>query len=128
MRSPMGRRTLRAGALAVSAAPPPLPTRSSPRMQSPIRPEKLNGVDIPYSAPVSTLRALVGSQDPRRWAAFVALGHSTDPAAVGLLLQAATADDWEVRRAACEALGFRARTDAVADRVAERLRDPVPLV
>ena len=45
-----------------------------------------------------------------------------------MLLQAATAEDWEVRRAACEALGFRSRTDAVADRVAERLRDPVPAV
>jgi len=93
-----------------------------------IRPEKLDGIAIPYSATVSALKALIGSQDPRRWAAFVALGHSTDLAAVSVLLQAATADDWEVRRAACEALGCRARSDLVANRVAERLRDPVPAV
>ena len=91
---------------------PPLPRWNSPRMQTPSRPEKLNGISIPYSAPIPTLKALIASQDPRRWAAFVALGHSTDSAAVSVLLQAATADDWEVRRAACEALGCRARSDA----------------
>ena len=97
-------------------------------MQTPSRPEKLNGISIPYSAPIPTLKALIASQDPRRWAAFVALGHSTDSAAIDVLLQSATANDWEVRRAACEALGCRARSDAVADRVAESLRDPVPAV
>ena len=97
-------------------------------MQNPSRPDKLNGIDIPYAAPISMLRALTGSRDPRRWAAFVALGHSTDPAAVSVLLHATTSDDWEVRRAACEALGYRSRSDAIADRVAERLRDPVPAV
>jgi HEAT repeat protein len=92
------------------------------------RPRTHHRVLVPHAAAVPELQSLTDSEGPARWAAFVALGYSSDPSAAESLIRSTYSADWEVRRAACEALGFRVRGGPAALRVSELLDDPVPAV
>jgi HEAT repeat protein len=92
------------------------------------RPLTHDGLRIPYEATVPELQAAIRAPGQNRWPAFVALGYSSDPLAVWALLRSTSSPNWEVRRAACEALGLQPRAAPVVARVAEHLDDPAPCV
>jgi HEAT repeat protein len=92
------------------------------------RRQTYKGVPVPHSATIAELEALISARDPRRGAAFVALGYSADSLAAWILLRATSSPDWELRRAACEALGLRVRGPSVVERIGELLKDRIPSV
>jgi HEAT repeat protein len=92
------------------------------------RPRIRDEVIVPYGATLEQLKACAASPGSGRWAAFVALGYSSDPSAFWTLVCATFSIEWRVRRAACEALTLRARTTPVISRISEMLDDPVPSV
>ena len=69
------------------------------------RPVLWNGVRVPYGASVEELARLVGGPAPQRWTAFVALAHTPDDAALGVLEESARSRDPHVRRIAAAAIG-----------------------
>src|SRR5678815_3295610 len=85
------------------------------------RRQTYKGNAVPYSTTIADLKAVISAPGPRRGAAFVALGYSADPLAAWMLLRATSSPDWEVRRAACEALGLKARGRSIVGRIVELL-------
>lgn len=71
------------------------------------KPVRLNGVDVPYGAPVSDLLRTASIPGPSAWASFIALGHHESHAAHDALFCFAASTDWRYRRAALEAIALR---------------------
>ncbi len=69
------------------------------------RPEIWNGIHVPYGASVEELVRQAQGPAPARWAAFVALAHSQDEAALAFLRESAGSADPHVRRITAEAIG-----------------------
>ena len=71
------------------------------------RPAVWNGVQVPYGATVEELAHLVDGPIPARWAAFVALAHTSGEPALAVLRASAESPNPHVRRIAVEAIGIR---------------------
>jgi hypothetical protein len=89
---------------------------------------QVNGVAIPYGAPVRHLRELALSTCPERWAAFAALSHSTDAEALDVLVEACDAPDEYVRRAGVEGIGQHSLGRHAAAVVLRMLQDASDVV
>jgi len=87
------------------------------------RPSHLNGVPVPYDAPVSVLRDAASKPGPAAWASILALGHHGAGEAHDVLLRLAGSPDWRCRRAALEAISFHARSESAHDLFLAALRD-----
>lgn len=88
------------------------------------RPETLNGVPVPYGAPIDELIAQAKGEVPARWVAFVALAHDPSSHARDALREAARSNDSHVRRIAIEALACRAPETDDTFLIVGALRDP----
>jgi HEAT repeat protein len=92
------------------------------------KPQRLNGVDIPYSASVSDLVAQLRPPTELSWAACIALGHNGTPAALDVLLGLAHDPDWRYRRSSVEALASHPLANTVAKQICRALGDSSPYV
>lgn len=97
--------------------------------QVPSWPPVVNGVPVPYEAPLDELAQMLDCSDTVEVAAR-ALAHDGSPESLGLLrpLLHDNAGDWRRRQAAVEALGMHPLGGEEAARVIELLDDPIPHV
>ncbi len=92
------------------------------------RPQRVNGVAVPYDTPVSELRAHLHPPGPHAWAACVALGQHPGRDAFTLLVELAVSSDWRYRHAAVEALAAHPLGREAAALLGARFGDPSPYV
>lgn len=85
-------------------------------------PSRVNGIAVPYGRTLAELRALLASEG-QQWAAMIAIGRSSEPEALDLLSELASARDAHVRRLAIEVIGLRHDGRLLQRVVLERMRD-----
>lgn len=91
------------------------------------RPANVNGVSVPYRAPVAELLRAVAAPGPSAWAAL-AVSADDGRESLDALVEAAASSDWRMRRAAVEAIARHVRGRSAARRVLDALRDESPYV
>jgi HEAT repeat protein len=92
------------------------------------RPPTINGVSVPYGAPVAELRRAVAAPGPSASAAFAALSADAGSESLAALVEAAASPDWRMRRAAVEAVAGHVLGRTAARLVLDALGDDSPYV
>jgi HEAT repeat protein len=92
------------------------------------KPPTLNGVPIPYDAPIPDLRAAIKDPGPKAWAAIRALAEKSEPDALTTLIEVSKSPDPHVRRAAMEGIGMHRSGQAACAEVCQALDDRDSLV
>jgi len=91
---------------------------------TPQRPLTLQGIPVPYDSDLDELRWLIEDDGAARAAAFVALGHRPDDAALEALADYARRSDAALRRGALDVIATHPRGSLLSQVVIERLSDP----
>jgi HEAT repeat protein len=87
------------------------------------KPDRLNGVPVPYGAPTQELIQQANAAAPACWAAFVALAQDPSSQAQQARFEAARNRDPHVRRAAVEAIASRPVDTEIASVIIRALND-----
>lgn len=91
-------------------------------------PADIDGVTVPYGRSALELHSIVAAGTAERWAAVVALAHSSDPRAMACLGDLASFSEPYVRRFVVQWIGRCPYGAKLIHLVVERLRDPSGIV
>ena len=87
------------------------------------RPEKIDGVPVPYGNSVEKLREIIDTNKTMRWAAIYALAAHSGADSFPLIKSYVSSSDWCVRRAMISALAIRQYDEGIGSIVNEALAD-----
>jgi HEAT repeat protein len=93
-----------------------------------IRPSTLNGVPIPYDAPIADLRVTIGEYGSKAGAAIRALAEKPEEEALTALIEFSKSSDPYLRRASIEAIGIHRSGRTALEVICQALRDPNVIV